>query len=162
MGTGRRTRRSDMKMLAAVGVIAAASALSACSSPTSRFDDAIAQGIAAVETARLAVDLQLDDRIYAATTNTALGDARRELVDASTSVSETDATTESDAALRADLLDALTLGVDAVNDARDAMAGIGSLENSVAPLEDAAAALEELERAADALDAAEDTGGSGR
>jgi hypothetical protein len=145
MGTGRGTRRSGKTMLAAVGVIFATSALAGCSSPTSRFDDAIAQGIAAVETALLAVDLQLDDRIYGTTTSTALGDARRELVDASTSVSETDVTTESDAALRADLLDALALGVDAVNDARDAMAGIGSLEDTVPPLEDAASALEELE-----------------
>lgn len=145
MGTARGTRRSGKTMLAAVGVIVATSALAGCSTPTSRFDDAIAQGIAAVETALLAVNLQLDDRIYGTTTSTALGDARRELVDASTSVSETDVTTASDAALRSDLLDALTLGVDAVNDARDAMAGVGSLEGTVPPLEDAASALEDLE-----------------
>ncbi|MDQ2698835.1 MAG: hypothetical protein M3Y46_08590 [Actinomycetota bacterium] len=48
--------------------------------------------------------------------------------------------------LRADLLAALTEGVAAVNDARDAMAGLGSLEEAEAPLEDAADALHALER----------------
>ena len=132
-------------LLAAAGMLAAASVLSGCSSPTATFDDAIGQGVAAVETARLAVDLELDGRTFATTTTTALGDARRELIDASTSVAETDATNTTDAALRADLLAALTEGVAAVNDARDAMAGLGSLEAVEAPLEDAADALHALE-----------------
>ncbi|HEX6366093.1 MAG TPA: hypothetical protein VF000_08090, partial [Agromyces sp.] len=50
----------------------------------------------------------------------------------------------SDAALRADLLDALGLGVHAVNQALDAMAGIGSLDAVEPALEDAAAALDDL------------------
>jgi hypothetical protein len=143
----RHVRRRDAPiLLVAAGVLAAASVLSGCSSPAATFDSAIGQGIAAVETARLAVDLELDGRTFATTTTTALGDARRELIDASTSVAETDAASMTDAALRSDLLAALTDGVAAVNDARDAMAGLGSLEAVEAPLEDAADALHELER----------------
>ncbi|HET6672175.1 MAG TPA: hypothetical protein VFG92_02265 [Agromyces sp.] len=138
-------RRDAPKLLVAAGVLVAASVLSGCSSPAATFDGAIEQGIAAVETATLAVDLELDGRTFATTTTTALGDARRELVDASNSVAETDATNTTDAALRADLLDALTEGIAAVNDARDAMAGFGSLEEAEAPLEEAADALKALE-----------------
>lgn len=96
-------------------------------------------------TAGFLLDLELDGRTFATTTTTALGDARRELIDASTSVAETDATTMTDGALRADLLAALTESVAAVNDARDAMAGLGSLDAAEAPLERAADALHALE-----------------
>lgn len=126
--------------------------LSGCSSPASTFDQAIGQGIAAVETARIAVEQQLDDRIFPTTTITALGDARRELVDASTSVSETDTCTESDAALRTDLLEALALGVTGVNQARDAMGGTGSLEDAAPALERASDALDALEERATAAE----------
>ena len=127
--------------------------LSGCSSVQSRIDAAVGQGIAAVETASLAVEQELADRTFSTVTLTALGDARRELVDATTSVSETDATTEADAALRTEALAALALGVEAVNDARDAMAGLGSLEASEVVLEEAAAALEAVEtQPADAAD----------
>jgi hypothetical protein len=120
-------------------------AISGCSSAGSRIEDAVAQGIAAVETAILAVDQELADRTFSTVTVTALGDARRELVDATTTVSETDATTDADAALRTEALSALALGVDAVNDARDAMAGLGSLEATEVLLEEASAALEAVE-----------------
>jgi hypothetical protein len=93
--------------------------------------------------------LELDERTFPTVTGTALEDARRELVDASTTVAETDAASASDATFRADVLDALALGVDAVNEALDAMAGIGSL----------AAAEPALEQAADALDDLGATGG---
>ena len=118
--------------------------LAACSGAVQRFDDAIGQGVAAVETARLAVEQQLDDRVFPTVTSTALRDARRELIDAATSVSETDAAGADEATRRTEVLDALHDGVDAVNDARDAMAGIGSLEASVAQLDEAAAHLEGL------------------
>ncbi|WP_448808349.1 hypothetical protein [Agromyces bauzanensis] len=126
-------------------ILAIAFALTGCASAASTFDDAVGQGIAAVETARLAVDQQLDGRTFDTTAITTLGDARRELVAASTTVSQTDATTTADAALRADVLDALADGVEAVNDARDAMAGIGALEEVVPELEQAADQLEALE-----------------
>jgi hypothetical protein len=120
-------------------------AITGCSSAGSRIEDAVAQGIAAVETATLAVEQELADRTFRTVTVTALGDARRELVDATTTVSETDATTDADAALRTEALSALALGVDAVNDARDAMAGLGSLEATEVLLEEASAALEAVE-----------------
>ena len=120
-------------------------AISGCSSAGSRIEDAVAQGIAAVETAILAVEQELADRTFSTVTVTALGDARRELVDATTTVSETDASTDADAALRTEALSALALGVDAVNDARDAMAGLGSLEATEVLLEEASAALEAVE-----------------
>ncbi|RXZ72743.1 hypothetical protein [Agromyces albus] len=140
---GRSKRAQALAPLLALTIV-----LSGCSSPASTFDQAIGQGVAAVETARIAVDQQLDDRIFPTTTITALGDARRELVDASTSVSETDTSTESDAALRTDLLEALALGVTGVNRARDAMGGTGSLEDAVPALERASDALEALEERA--------------
>ena len=120
-------------------------AISGCSSAESGIEDAVAQGIAAVETATLAVEQELAERTFRTVTVTALGDARRELVDATTTVSETDASTDADAALRTEALSALALGVDAVNDARDAMAGLGSLEATEGLLEEASAALEAVE-----------------
>ena len=120
-------------------------AISGCSSAGSRIEDAVAQGIAAVETASLAVEQELANRTFSTVTVTALGDARRELVDATTTVSETDASTDADAALRTEALSALALGVDAVNDARDAMAGLGSLEATELLLAEASAALEAVE-----------------
>jgi len=145
----RRARVRDRAALTAGVVAVAASVLTGCTSPGAQFDQAVGQGFAAVETARLAVALELDDRTFPTVTGTALEDARRELVDASTTVAETDAASASDAAFRADVIDALALGVDAVNEALDAMAGIGSL----------AAAEPALEQAADALDDLGATGG---
>jgi hypothetical protein len=141
----RAWARGRVRVTVAAGVIAvAAFALTACTSPGAQFDRAVGQGFSAVETARLAIALELDDRTFPTTTITTLEDARRELVDAATAVSETDATTASDAALRTDLLDALALGVEAVNHALDAMAGIGSLEAAEPALDEAADALDRL------------------
>lgn len=138
----RRGRRS-----AALSPILAVAALSlaGCASAASTFDDAVGQGIAAVETARLVVEQQLDGRTFDTTTITTLGDARRELVSASTTVSQTDASTAQDAELRTDVLAALADAVEAVNDAHDAMAGIGALDDVVPSLEQAADELEALE-----------------
>lgn len=130
---------------ATTSIVTIALALSGCASAASTFDDAVGQGIAAVGTARLAVEQQLDGRTFDTTAITTLGDARRELVSASTTVSQTDAATARDAALRADVLAALADGVEAVNDARDAMAGIGSLEDVVPSLERATDELKALE-----------------
>ena len=130
---------------AAALVVAVAVGLTACSSAAATFDDAVGQGIAAVETARMAVDQHLHDRTFTTTATTTLGDARRELADASMTVSKTDAATAADAALRADVLEALADGIGAVNDARDAMAGIGSFDDVVPALDRAAQALEALE-----------------
>lgn len=138
-------RMHGRRAAALMPILAIAVALTGCASAASTFDDAVGQGIAAVETARLAVDQQLDGRTFDTTAITTLGDARRELVAASTTVSQTDASTAADAALRADVLAALTDGVEAVNDARDAMAGIGALEEVVPELEQAADELEALE-----------------
>lgn len=138
----RRGRRS-----AALSPILAVAALSlaGCASAASTFDDAVGQGIAAVGTARLVVEQQLDGRTFDTTTITTLGDARRELVSASTTVSQTDASTAQDAELRTDVLAALADAVEAVNDAHDAMAGIGALDDVVPALEQAADELEALE-----------------
>ena len=148
---GRGCARSRGRALArarvalAAGLLAvAASVLTGCTSPGAQFDQAVGQGFSAVETARLAVALELDDRTFPTVTGTALEDARRELVGASTAVAETDAASASDAASRAEVLDALALGVDAVNEALDAMAGIGSLAAVEPALEEAADALDDL------------------
>lgn len=137
--------RAGARAAVAAGLLAvAASVLTGCTSPGAQFDQAVGQGFAAVETARLAVALELDDRTFPTVTGTALEDARRELVDASAVVAETDAANPSDAAARTEVLDALALGVDAVNDALDAMAGIGSLAAVEPALEEAAGALDDL------------------
>ena len=143
--SGHVCARAPARLAVAAGLLAvAASVLTGCTSPSAQFDQAVGQGFAAVETARLAVALELDDRTFPTVTGTALEDARRELVDASTAVAETDAASQSDAAARAEVLDALALGVDAVNDALDAMAGIGSLAAVEPALEGAADALDDL------------------
>jgi hypothetical protein len=126
-------------------VLAAALLLTGCTSASAAMQDAVGQGIAAVETARLVVDQELDDRTFQTTAIATLGDARQELVGATTTVSETDVTSESDAAYREDVLAALGDGLEAVNDARDALGGVGSLEATVPQLEDAARGLERLE-----------------
>jgi hypothetical protein len=142
-GRGWTIAPERLRVTIAAGLLTvAASVLTACTSPEAQFDQAVGQGIAAVETARLAVALELEDRSLPTVTSTALEDARRELVDASTAVSETDATSSTDAARRADVLDALTLGVDAVNEALDATAGIGTLDAAEPALDAAAEALE--------------------
>jgi hypothetical protein len=134
-----------VRVAASGGLVIAAAMLVGCTSATTMAQDAVGQGIAAVETARLVVEQHLDDRTFTTTATATLGDARRELVDASTAVAETDATTAADAAYRDDVLRALGVGLDAVNDARDALGGVGSLEATVPQLEDAATGLEELE-----------------
>ena len=137
---------SKASRVAASGcLVIAAALLSGCASASSTLQDAVGQGIAAVQTARLIVEQELDDRTFTTTATATLGDARRELVDASTAVAETDATTTTDAAYRDDVLTALGDGLDAVNDARDALAGVGSLEATVPQLEAAATELEQLE-----------------
>ena len=138
-------RSSAVRVAASGCLVIAAALLAGCTSATTTAQDAVGQGIAAVETARLVVEQHLDDRTFTTTATATLGDARRELVDASTAVAETDATTATDAAYRDDVLRALGVGLDAVNDARDALAGVGSLEATVPQLEDAATGLEELE-----------------
>jgi len=139
------TRRVAVRVAASACLIVAAAGLAGCANASSAVQDAVGQGIAAVETARLVVEQQLDDRTFSTTATATLGDARRELVGASTAVAETDATTATDAAYRDDVLDALGVGLDAVNDARDALAGVGSLEATVPQLEEAATGLEQLE-----------------
>ena len=93
-GRGRSRPRARARACTTLGaglLVVAASVLTGCTSPGAQFDQAVGQGFAAVETARLAVALELDDRTFPTVTGTALEDARRELVDASTAVAETDA-----------------------------------------------------------------------
>ena len=126
-------------------MLAAALLLAGCTSAAATMEQAVGQGIAAVETARLVVEQELDDRTFTTTATTTLGDARRELIGAATTVSQTDVTSDSDAAYRDEVLAALGDGLDAVNDARAALGGVGSLDAAVPQLEDAAAGLEDLE-----------------
>jgi hypothetical protein len=135
-----------VRVAASASLAIVAALLVGCSSPTATFESAVGQGLAAVETARLVVEQELDDRTFTTTAIATLGDARRELVDASTSVAETDASSQTDAALRSDVLDALDAGLAAVNEARDAIGGVGSLDAVVPKLEDAADDLDALER----------------
>ena len=164
MGRATERRGRALRVAASAWLAVAAALLAGCSSPTDTFESAVGQGLAAVETARLVVEQELDDRTFTTTAVATLGDARRELVDASTSVAETDAPSRTDAALRAEVLDALDAGLDAVNEARDAIGGVGALEAVVPKLEAAADDLDALERAtagAAAADILADTMGEG-
>jgi len=141
------TRARDRWARIAAGAwgVALVAALAGCASPAATLDGATGQGVSAVATARVVVQQDLDRRTFDTTAIATLGDARTELTDAATTVSETDVTTAEDAAWRAELADALARGIRAVNAARDAMAGVGSLEEALAELETAATELEGLE-----------------
>ena len=93
-----RRSATAMRVAASRFVVMATTVLAGCSSASSAVHDAVGQGIAAVETARLVVEQQLDGRTFSTTATATLGDARRELVDASTTVAETDVTRRADAA----------------------------------------------------------------
>jgi hypothetical protein len=155
----RATRRWRATSVAASGALVITTVLlTGCTSADAAFEAALGQGVAATETARLAVDQELADRTFTPTALTTLGDARRELIDATDQVAETDAATTAEAETRAEVLDALGAALDAVDAARDALAsGVGSLD-AVAP---------QLEEAADELSALEEqqaragTGGGG-
>jgi len=121
--------------------------LTGCTSAEATYDAAVRQGVAAIETAKLAVDQELAGRTFTPTAITTLGDARRELVDATGQVAETDASTAAEAETRAEVLDALGTALEAVGRARDAVAsGVGSLGGVVPQLEDAAEELSALEQ----------------
>ena len=138
--------------LAASGTLGlAATLLAGCTSADATFEAAVGQGVAAIETARLVVDQELDGRTFTTTALATLGDARRELVDASGQVADTDAAAPAEAETRTEVLDALGAALDAVNAARDALAsGVGSLEAVVPQLDAAADGLTALEPTVDA------------
>ena len=139
--------RPHAARVAASGTLVLVAALLAgCASPDATFEAAVGQGVAAIETARLVVDQELDDRTFPTTALATLGDARRELVDATDQVAETDAAAPAEAETRTEVLEALDAALDAVNAARDALAsGVGSLESVVPQLDAAAEGLTALE-----------------
>lgn len=144
-------RPGAARAAASGALVLAVSLLTGCSSPSATYEAAVGQGVAAIETARMVVDQELDDRTFPTTALATLGDSRRELVDASGQVADTDATSAAEAETRAEVLDALDAAVDAVNAARDALAsGVGSLEAVVPQLDAAADGLTALEPTVDA------------
>ncbi|MDR5699163.1 hypothetical protein [Agromyces aerolatus] len=126
-------------------------ALAGCAPVAQTMTDAAAQGRSAVETASLALELEQDGRSIFGVSSTAFDDAQRELSDAATTVDEADVSTEADRALRAETADALRLGLDAVNAARESMRGVT----------DPDAALRELDEASARLGALVDAGAGG-
>ena len=151
MSRATERRGGALRVAASASLALAAALLAGCSSPTDTFESAVGQGLAAVETARLVVEQELDDRTFTTTAVATLGDARRELVDASGQVADTDAAAPAEAETRTEVLDALDAALDAVNAARDALAsGVGSLEAVVPQLDAAADGLTALEPTVDA------------
>ncbi|TYL53281.1 hypothetical protein [Agromyces mariniharenae] len=139
------------RVAASGALVLAVVLLAGCASPDATFEAAVGQGVAAIETARLVVDQELDGRTFPTTALATLGDARRELVDATDQVAETDAAAPAEAETRTEVLDALDAALDAVNAARDALAsGVGSLEAVVPQLDAAADGLTALEPTVDA------------
>ena len=136
-------------------VLVLACALTACSSPAQAFDQAAEQGVAATGTAELVIRQDLDGRTFDTTAVATLGDARTELVDATSAVARTAVTTAADAADRTHLLDLLAECLDAVDAATDAVQGGASADARDAQLDDA---MQELERLGGEL---EDLAGGG-
>jgi hypothetical protein len=122
-------------------------ALAGCAPLSQTMTDAAAQGRSAVETASLALELEQDGRSIFGLTATAFDDAQRELSDAATTVDEADVSTEADRALRADTVDALREGLDAVNAARESMHGVADADAVAEALDEASARLDALVQA---------------
>jgi len=128
----------------AAAAVLAIAALTACSSPTARVDDAVDQSIAAIASARIALDLQADGRMFTTTASATVTDARRELIGASRSVAETDATTTAEADRRDETQAAVTDAIVAVDSAADALAGVGDLDTALREVERSESVLRAL------------------
>jgi hypothetical protein len=137
----RRNRRGQHPWRASpAALLAAALLLTGCTSPSDQVADAIDQAVAATATARLALDLDRDDRIFRPTSTTAVEDARREAADAARTVAGIDVTDESEAGRRTEALDALDEAVRSLAAAVDALGGVGDpaeAADRVAAAEDA-------------------------
>jgi len=138
-GLARRCAR-----LIAAGVLVAV--LAGCAPFAQVMTDAAAQGRSAVATAGLALELERDGRSIFGLSATAFDDAQRELSDAATTVAEADVSTEAERALRADTADALRLGLDAVNAARESLRGVTDPDVAARALGEASARLDTLVR----------------
>ena len=138
-GRARRCAR-----LIAAGVLIAV--LAGCAPVAQVMTDAAAQGRSAVATAGLALELERDGRSIFGLSATAFDDAQRELSDAATTVAEADVSTEAERALRADTADALRLGLDAVNAARESLRGVTDPDVAARALDEASARLDTLVR----------------
>ena len=135
-----RRRVGAMAATALLSIVA----LTACTSPTARVDDAVDQSIAAIASARIALDLQGDGRMFTTTASATVTDARRELIGASRSVAETDATTAAEADHRDETQTAVTDAIVAVDSAADALAGVGDLDTALREVEHAESVLRDL------------------
>jgi len=138
-------------MLAGCGIAVAVVALSACTPLKATMADAAAQGRSAVETSRLLLVVDENGGSGFSVTATAFADALRELNNAVRTVSEADAGSDTESDLRRDTLDALRAAVDAVEDARGTVHGIGDPDEVV----------DALEQAGDRLDGLAEAGGAG-
>jgi hypothetical protein len=134
----RRNRRGQHPWRASpAALLAAALLLTGCTSPSDQVADAIDQAVAATATARLALDLDRDDRIFRPTSMTAVEDARREAADAARTVAGIDVTDESEAGRRTEALDALDEAVDAlggVGDPAEAADRVAAAEDALRTL----------------------------
>lgn len=138
-GRGRHPWRASPAALLATALL-----LTGCASPSEEVAEAIDQAVAATATARLALDLDLEERIFRTTSSTAVEDARREAADAARTVAGIDATEESEAGRRTEALDALDEAVRSLDAAVDALGGVGDPAEAarrVAAAEDALRAL---------------------
>ncbi|WP_395244847.1 hypothetical protein ACGGZK_03320 [Agromyces sp. MMS24-K17] len=141
-GASVRTAATARAAGAAVAAaLACAALLTGCTPLPEAMTDASAQGLAAVRTAELALELDADGRSWPGVTTTSLSDAERELADAARSAADADVTTPDEQALRDETLAALRAGLDAVNAARASVTaeGGGADEASVTAALDAAA-----------------------
>lgn len=119
-------------------------ALAGCTAVGTQLHDAATTSLSAVETARLAVHLENVGKSTAAVASTALVDTLGVLIAADATVSGLDPPNRGDAASRRDVLTLIHNATDAVNAARQAVGGIGSLGDVEAGLRIVAKDLKEM------------------
>lgn len=108
-----------------------ASALAGCAAVGDQLHSAAAQSLSAVQSARLAVQLDGDGRSTAAFTGTTLtGDALKELSAADATVSELDISHSADGDDRQETLNLIRESTDAVNSARQVLNRGGLLSDA--------------------------------
>ena len=125
--------------------------LSGCASEQASIASSMTQPIedatAAVNTVRLALKLESQDRATSPVTETSIDDMRTSAIDAVNEVSSEEADGNDAAALRTDVLAVLRDSVDAIETARAGMAGNDSAKSAApAELKSVASNLRELEQ----------------
>lgn len=127
---------------AAVLCLVLAGLLSGCATVSAQLGDSVTQSISAVQTARLALATDQHGASTFGITATAITDSLKELSSAGQSATRLDVSSGSDAKSRQSTLALIRETTDAVNAARQALGGHGSLHDARQRLDAAAKKLQ--------------------